>query len=217
MSIVEEVSVIERLRSRQLTTIEEVYAINGEPNDLILQKHTSYLTPLLEQFIAAAPFFMIATSDAEGNVDVSPKGGPKSSVKILDARTIVIPDRLGNRRVDGHRNILQNPHIGLIFVVPAVEETVRVNGRAFLTDDPAMLESMQVQGKVPKLATVVEIDEVYVHCSRSFLRAGLWKTETWPDPDTIPTIGAMMAEQKGWEPPDESQGKRQEEYRKVLY
>ncbi|MEZ4507661.1 MAG: pyridoxamine 5'-phosphate oxidase family protein [Thermomicrobiales bacterium] len=149
MSIVEEVSVIERLRSRQLTTIEEVYAINGEPNDLILQKHTSYLTPLLEQFIAAAPFFMIATSDAEGNVDVSPKGDPKSSVKILDARTMVIPDRLGNRRVDGHRNILQNPHIGLIFVVPAVEETVRVNGRAFLTDDPAMLESMQVQGKVP--------------------------------------------------------------------
>lgn len=217
MSIVEEVSVIERLRSRQLTTIEEVYAINGEPNDLILQKHTSYLTPLLEQFIAAAPFFMIATSDDEGNVDVSPKGDPKSSVKILDARTMVIPDRLGNRRVDGHRNILQNPHIGLIFVVPAVEETVRVNGRAFLTDDPAMLESMQVQGKVPKLATVVEIDEVYVHCSRSFLRAGLWKTETWPDPDTIPTIGAMMAEQKGWEPPDESQGKRQEEYRKVLY
>jgi len=217
MSIVEEVSVIERLRSRQLTTIEEVYAINGEPIDLILQKHTSYLTPLLEQFIAAAPFFMIATSDAEGNVDVSPKGDPKSSVKILDARTMVIPDRLGNRRVDGHRNILQNPHIGLIFVVPAVEETVRVNGRAFLTDDPAMLESMQVQGKVPKLATVVEIDEVYVHCSRSFLRAGLWKTETWPDPDTIPTIGAMMAEQKGWEPPDESQGKRQEEYRKVLY
>jgi predicted pyridoxine 5'-phosphate oxidase superfamily flavin-nucleotide-binding protein len=76
---------------------------------------------------------------------------------------------------------------------------------------------MQIQGKTPKLATVVEIDEVYVHCSRSFLRAGLWKTETWPDPDTIPTIGAMIAEQKGWEPPDESQGKRQEEYRKHLY
>jgi PPOX class probable FMN-dependent enzyme len=165
----------------------------------------------------AAPFFMIATSDAEGNCDVSPKGDPKSSVRILDTRTLVIPDRPGNRRVDGHRNLLANPHIALIFVVPAVEETVRVNGRAFLTDDPELLASMQIQGKTPKLATVVEIDEVYVHCSRSFLRAGLWKTETWPDPDTIPTISAMGAEQKGWEPPDESQGKRQEEYRKHLY
>ena len=217
MSIAEEVTIIDRLRNRQLATIEQVYEVNGEPNDLILQKHTSYMTPLLEEFIMAAPFFMIATSDAEGNCDVSPKGDPKSSVRILDERTLVIPDRPGNRRVDGHRNIIANPHIGLIFVVPAVEETVRVNGRAFLTDDPEILESMQIQGKTPKLATVVEVDEVYVHCSRSFLRAGLWKTETWPDPDTIPTIGAMMAEQKGWEPPDESQGKRQEEYRKVLY
>jgi PPOX class probable FMN-dependent enzyme len=217
MSIAEEVSVVERLRRRQITTLEQLYAINGEPSEAILQKHTAYLTPLIEQFIQSAPFFMIATADADGNVDVSPKGDPVSSVKILDARTIAIPDRLGNRRVDGHRNILENPHIGLIFVVPNVEETVRVNGRAFLTDDPELLESMQVQGKTPKLATVVEIDEVYVHCSRSFLRAGLWKTETWPDPDTIPTISAMYAEQKGWEPPDESQGKRQEEYRKVLY
>ncbi len=206
-----------RLRNHQVSTIEQVYEINGEPHSSILEKHTSYLTPLLEAFIMAAPFFMIATADAEGNCDVSPKGDPKSSVKILDARTIVIPDRPGNRRVDGHRNVLANPHIALIFVVPAVEETVRVNGRAFLTDDPELLESMQIQGKTPKLATVVEIDEAYVHCSRSFLRAGLWKTETWPDPDTIPTIGAMIAEQKGYEPPDESQGKRQEEYRKFLY
>ena len=217
MSTTEATELISRLRGHQVGTIEQVYEINGEPSDLILQKHTSYMTPLLEEFIMAAPFFMIATSDAEGNCDVSPKGDPKSSVRILDARTLVIPDRPGNRRVDGHRNLLANPHIALIFVVPAVEETVRVNGRAFLTDDPELLASMQIQGKTPKLATVVEIDEVYVHCSRSFLRAGLWKTETWPDPDTIPTISAMGAEQKGWEPPDESQGKRQEEYRKVLY
>jgi PPOX class probable FMN-dependent enzyme len=206
-----------RLRDNRVETLERLYATNGEPSEAILDKHTSYLTPLLEAFISSAPFFLIATSDAEGNCDVSPKGDPASSVKILDARTLAIPDRPGNRRVDGHRNLLANPHIGLIFVVPNVEETVRVNGRAFLTDDQELLESMQIQGKTPKLATVVEIDQVYVHCSRSFLRAGLWKTETWPDPDTIPTIGAMFAEQKGSEPPDESHGKRQEEYRKVLY
>jgi PPOX class probable FMN-dependent enzyme len=217
MSTTEATDLMSRIRNHHVSSIEQVYQINGEPSELILQKHTTYMTPLLEAFIMAAPFFMIATSDAEGNVDVSPKGDPKSSVRILDERTLVIPDRPGNRRVDGHRNLLANPHIGLIFVVPNVEETVRINGRAFLTDDPELLASMQIQGKTPKLATVVEIDEVYVHCSRSFLRAGLWKTETWPDPDTIPTIGAMIAEQKGWEPPDETQGKRQEEYRKVLY
>lgn len=217
MSSSESVGLIDRLRANRLVSLEQIHAINGVPSEAILQKHTSYLTPLLEQFILSAPFFMIATSDGEGNIDVSPKGDPASSVRILDRRTLAIPDRLGNRRVDGHGNILQNPHIGLIFVVPNVEETVRVNGRAFLTDDPELLESMQVQGKTPKLATVVEIDQVYVHCSRSFLRAGLWKTETWPDPDTIPTISAMGAEQKGYPPPDESHGKRQEEYRKVLY
>jgi PPOX class probable FMN-dependent enzyme len=217
MSMTETVTVLDRLRSRQVTSLEQVYAINGVPTEMIMEKHTTYLTPLLEQFILSAPFFAIATADAEGNCDVSPKGDPAGIVTILDPKTIVIPDRVGNRRVDGHRNLLANPHIGLIFVVPNVEETVRVNGRAFLTDDPELLESMQIQGKTPKLATVVEIDQVYCHCARAFLRAGLWKPETWPDPDTIPTIAAMAAEQKGWEPPDESQGKRQEAYRKQLY
>jgi len=94
---------------------------------------------------------------------------------------------------------------------------VRVNGRAFLTSDPDLLATLQIQGKTPKLATVVEIDEVYMHCARAFLRSGLWKPESWPDPDTIPTLGAIMCEQKELPPPDESAGKRQEEYRKVLY
>ena len=217
MSIAEEVTVVDRLRKHQLTTIEQVYERNGIPSERILEKHTTFMTPLIEQFIRSAPVFMIATADADGNCDVSPKGDPAGSVHIIDPYTLAIPDRLGNRRVDGHRNLLANPHIGLIFLVPNVEETVRINGRAFLTDDPELLASMEIQGKTPKLATVVEIDQVFCHCARAILRAGLWNPETWPDPDTIPTIAAMAAEQKGWEPPDESQGKRQEEYRKVLY
>jgi PPOX class probable FMN-dependent enzyme len=217
MSTIEATHLMDRLRNRRVTSIEQVYGINGEPTQRILDKHTAYLTPLLEQFILSAPFFAIATSDAAGNCDVSPKGDPAGIIRILDPRTLVIPDRIGNKRIDGHRNILQNPHIGLIFVIPNIEETVRVNGRAFLTDDPELLGSMEIQGKTPKLATVVEIDQVFVHCARAFLRAGLWKPETWPDPDTIPTNAAMIAEQKGWDPPDESHGKRQEDYRKVLY
>jgi len=208
---------VERLRANRVTTVDELHAINGAPHQAILEKHTGCLTPLLEQFITAAPFFTIATADGEGNCDVSPKGDPPGAVRILDHRTIAIPDRLGNRRIDGHRNILENPHIGLLFIIPNVDETVRVNGRAFISTDPELLASMQAQGKTPKLAMIVEIDEVYMHCARAFLRAGMWKPETWPDPDTVPTLHAIMCEQKELPPPDESAGKRQEEYRNVLY
>jgi len=208
---------VDRLREQRVTSVEQLHEINGVPRKAILEKHTSYLTPLLEQFILASPFFLIATADAEGNCDVSPKGDPAGVVRILDERTLAIPDRPGNRRMDGHRNVLENPHIGLIFIIPNVDETVRVNGRAFITSDPELLATMDVRGKVPKLATVVEIDEVYMHCARAFLRSGLWQPETWPDPDTIPTLAAIAAEQKNLPPPDESKGKRQEEYRKVLY
>lgn len=208
---------IDRLRERRVTTIDRLHEISGEPSPAIMEKHTTYMTPLIEEFIRTSPFFLIATADADGNCDVSPKGDQTGVVKVLDARTLVIPDRLGNRRVDGHRNILENGHIGLIFIIPNVDETLRVNGRAFITDDPEFLATMTVQNKVPKLATVVEVDEVYMHCARAFLRSGMWKPETWPDPDTVPTLGAIWCEQKDMPPPDESQGKRQEEYRQVLY
>ncbi len=209
--------VLTRLREHQVHTVEALYTQNGVPHESIVNKHTAYLTPLIEAFINRAPFFFIATSDAEGNCDVSPKGDPAGGIQILDPRTLVIPDRAGNRRVDGHRNVLENGHIGLIFMIPNVDETVRVNGRAFITNEPELLASMAMQGREPNLAIVVEIDEVYMHCARPFLRAGLWKPETWPDPDTVPTLRAIMCEQKDMPAPDESQGKRQEEYRSVLY
>jgi len=206
-----------RLREHQVTTDEELYAINGVPSQAIAEKDTAYLTPLVEDFIARSPFFLIATADADGNCDVSPKGDAPGVVKVLDPRTIAIPDRLGNKRIDGHRNILGNGHIGLIFMIPNVDETVRINGRCFITTEPELLASMALQGRAPKLAMVVEIDEVYMHCARSFLRSGLWKPETWPDPDTIPTLAAIMCEQKDLPPPDESRGRRQEEYRTRLF
>ncbi|MCC6704054.1 MAG: pyridoxamine 5'-phosphate oxidase family protein, partial [Thermomicrobiales bacterium] len=183
-------TLIERLRTNRVQTHDQLYEINGRPHESIVNKHTPWMTPLIEEFILASPFFLVATSDAAGNVDVSPKGDPSGTVKIIDSRTLVIPDRPGNRRIDGHRNLIENPHVGLIFIIPNVDETVRVNGRAFLTSDPDLLATLQIQGKTPKLATVVEIDEVYMHCARAFLRSGLWKPESWPDPDTIPTLGA---------------------------
>jgi len=208
---------IERLVQHKVATLDELHAINGTPTQAIREKHTSYLTPLLEEFIQASPFFLIATADGEGNCDVSPKGDPAGTVRILDRRTLAIPDRPGNRRMDGHRNVLANPYVGLIFIIPNVDETVRVNGRAFITSDPELLDTMKVQNRAPKLATIVQIDEVYMHCARAFLRSGLWQPASWPDPDTIPTLSAIMCEQKDLPPPDESHGKRREEYRTRLY
>lgn len=214
---VETSSAAARLRAHEVTSLEQLHALNGEPSPEILNKHTDRLTPLLVRFIEASPFFLLATADAEGNCDVSPRGDPPGAVAVLDERTIALPDRLGNRRADGHRNLLANPHVGLLFVVPNVDETVRVNGRAFLTADPDLLDQLAQRGKPPKVAVVVEIDQVYMHCARSFLRAGMWKPETWPNPDDVPTLAAIMREQKGLPPPDESQGKRQESYRSTLY
>jgi PPOX class probable FMN-dependent enzyme len=208
---------LDRLRAERVADEAALYAVNGTPSEAIVNKHTSYLTPLLEEYINRSPFFLIATSDADGNCDVSPKGDPPGSVRVLDERTLIIPDRPGNRRVDGHRNILQNPHIGLIFIIPNVDETLRINGRAFVTADPELLGTMPIQNRVPKLGIVVEVEEAYMHCARAFLRAGMWKPETWPDPDTIPTLAAIMCEQRDLPPPDESGGKRQEEYRSILY
>ncbi len=210
-------ALIDRLRRHRLATLEQVYAVNGEPSEFIRTKHTPHLTPLMAQFIRRSPFFLIATANAQGHCDVSPKGDPAGSVHILDDRTLAIADRPGNRRVDGHRNLLQNPHIGLIFLVPPVDEAVRVNGRAFLSTDPELLASMPLQGKLPKLATIVEIDEVYGHCARPILRAGLWQPDTWADPDTVPTLAAMLGEQKKLPPPDPAQPKRAEAYRQQLY
>jgi len=210
-------TLIDRLRASQVTDAETVYAINGRPSDLIVRKNIDHLTPLAIEFIAASPYFMVATADGEGNCDVSPKGDPPGVVRVLDERTLAIPDRLGNRRVDGHRNIVTNGHVGLLFMIPGVDETLRVNGRCFLTTDAEFLATMSLQGRPPKLAMVVEIDEVFMHCARSYLRSGLWKPETWPDPDTVPTLNAILCEQLAEPAPDESAGKRNESYRSVLY
>ncbi len=206
-----------RLRAHQITTVDEVEAANGVPHPSIMEKEAPRLSPLAIEFIQKSPFFLVATSDAAGNCDVSPKGDEPGFVLVLDDLTLAIPDRLGNRRADGHRNILSNGHVGLIFIIPAVDETLRVNGSAFLTRDPELLARMSVRGKAPNLATIVEIDQVFMHCARSILRAGLWKPAMWPDPDTVPTLHAISCELKDMPVPDESEGKRNESYREYLY
>jgi PPOX class probable FMN-dependent enzyme len=165
----------------------------GEPTDLVKSKITDRLNGLTRQFIERSPFLCLATSGADGSCDVSPKGDPSGFVRILDEKTLLLPDRPGNRLADSLRNILQNPHVALLFVIPGVTDTFRVNGRAEIVDDPELLEQCAVEGKVPKLALRIRIDEAYTHCSKAFLRSNLWDPAGYVDRDELPSSGEIMA------------------------
>jgi PPOX class probable FMN-dependent enzyme len=159
----------------------ELRAVVGQPSELALRKEIPRLDGHCRDFIARSPFLLLATADASGRCDVSPKGDAPGFVLVLDDTHLAIPDRLGNRRLDGMKNLLANPHVGLIFLVPGKEETLRVNGRAWIVRDDDLLERMQVTGKRPQLAYGVEVDECFFHCAKAFKRSGLWQPDRWPD------------------------------------
>lgn len=200
-----------------LSTEEDLVDLIGTPRQLIAEKVTPFVTPLIREFIEKSPYFLVATASEDGRCDCTPRGDPAGAVYFPDETTLVFADRKGNRRVDSMRNILQNPHVGLLFLIPGTDETVRVNGRATISTDPDLCQRLSMKGVPAHLVIIVEIEEVFTHCARSILRSKIWEPETWPDTDTIPTLMAMLSEQKNIDPPDESQGKRNEDYRKVLY
>ncbi len=169
----------------EIRTEAELIDRVGVPIERTAKKVRNALHPLDCQWLAASPFCLISTSGADGSCDVSPKGDPPGFTLVLDDRTIVVPDRPGNRRVDGFRNILTNPHVGLLFLVPGRGDTLRINGRARLIRDAPFFDRLVVQNHRPTLALLVEVDEVFFHCSKSFLRSELWKPETWK-PEAVP-------------------------------
>ena len=166
----------------ELTTETELRALLGTPSGGAVRKERDHLHDLDLAWIAASPFLLMATSAADGTCDVSPKGDPAGFVHVLDDRTLVVPERPGNRRADGYRNILDNPQVGLLFMIPGRGDTLRVNGRARLVSDAPFFDAMVVKGHRPVLAVVVDIDEVFHHCQKAFLRSRLWEPESW-DPD----------------------------------
>lgn len=203
--------------NNEVTTIEELREMIGFPRQLIAGKETPYLTPLLAEFISQSPYFMLATAADDGTCDVSPRGDPAGAVLVFNEYTIVLADRPGNKRIDSLENIIKNPHVGLLFIIPGTDEVLRVNGKVTLTRDPELLAQLAQRGKEPQLAMVVHVEGAYTHCARSILRSKIWDPETWPDTDTIPTLQEMLAEQLHLPEPDQSQGKRTEEYRTRLY
>ncbi|MFD0633242.1 pyridoxamine 5'-phosphate oxidase family protein [Catenulispora yoronensis] len=168
-----------------ITTVAELRALLGAPMERAVNKERTALLPIDRQWLAASPFCLVATSDADGNCDVSPKGDPAGFIKVLSDTRVAVPERPGNRRADGYLNILSNPHVGLITVVPGRSETLRINGRATLVRDAPYFDSMTVKGHRPILAIEVDIEQIFFHCAKSFMRSKLWKPETW-EPELLP-------------------------------
>jgi uncharacterized protein len=163
----------------------------GEPADVVRAKIADRLNELTRQFVDRSPFALVATSGPDGTCDVSPRGDPPGFVKVLDERTLLLPERPGNRLADTLRNVLRNPHVGLLFIIPGIGDTLRVNGRATIVTDSELLERCAVEGKVPKLGLLIEVDEVFTHCSKAFLRSQLWDPERYVDRSELPTSGEI--------------------------
>ncbi|MGW4404215.1 pyridoxamine 5'-phosphate oxidase family protein [Nonomuraea sp. NPDC004702] len=172
---------------------EELRELLGEVMPRAVTKERVRLHARDRDWLAASPFCLIATSDAEGNCDVSPKGDPAGFVHVIDDTTIAIPDRPGNRRADGFLNVLKNPHVGLIFLIPGRNETLRVNGRARLVREAPFFDEMVVKGHRPRLALVVEVEQIFFHCAKAFLRSQLWTPDSW-NPSVLPSHATLIKE-----------------------
>ena len=177
----------------EITTVDDLVGLLGEPNKLARDKGRTALLDVDRDWLSVTPFCVLATSSALGECDVSPKGDPAGQlVHVIDDRTIAIAERPGNKRADGYKNILQNPHVGLNFFIPGRGDTLRINGRARLVSSAPFFDEMLVKGHRPILAVVVEIEEIFFHCAKAFLRSGLWKPETW-DPNSVVPRRAVIA------------------------
>jgi PPOX class probable FMN-dependent enzyme len=178
-----------------VTDLDELRALMGEPSELAIKKDIGVIDEHMRAFIAHAPFALLATASAAGACDVSPKGDAPGFVRVLDERHLVVPDRPGNRRLDGMRNILENPHAGLLFLIPGKEETLRINGRAWIVRDEEILESLMAMGKRPTLAIGIEVQQCFLHCAKAFKRSHLWEPSQWPALDGLASAARMFLDQ----------------------
>jgi uncharacterized protein len=180
-----------QITGTQITSVAELEAVVGTPAKAVAEKVRPSLDAIDRMWLEHSPLCLIGTSDAEGSCDVSPKGDPAGQLAhVIDDHTLAIPERPGNRRVDGYRNVLANPHVGLIFLVPGRGDTLRVNGRARLLRDAPYFDEMVVKGHRPILALEVAIDEVFYHCAKAFMRSKLWQPETW-DHESLPSTARI--------------------------
>jgi len=176
-----------------ITTVEQLEALYGQPFGPSLAKELDYIAPVYRKLIEASPFVALATGGPDG-LDCSPKGDAPGFVHVLDDKTLALPDRPGNNRIDGFRNILKDPRVALLFLIPGVGETFRVNGRASISVDPALMQRFAVNGKLPRSVLVVHVETCFFHCSKAVVRAKLWDEASRIDRASLPSTGSIIAE-----------------------
>jgi PPOX class probable FMN-dependent enzyme len=178
-----------------LTDRDALRSLYREPHERAVQKELAVLDRHARAFIAKSPFLLIGSSDGHGHSDVTPRGDRPGFVDVLDDRTIAIPDRPGNNRLDTLENVIANPAVGLLFLIPNMNETLRLNGTARITVDADLKARLAVDGKQPTTVLVVTVRSVYMHCAKAFLRSSLWAPETWPARSEMPTLGEILKDQ----------------------
>jgi PPOX class probable FMN-dependent enzyme len=176
-----------------ITSVEELKAIYGQPAEASIVKEVGYVTPHHRALIEASPFAVLATSGPEG-LDCSPRGDQPGFVRIVDDKTLMMPDRRGNNRVDSLRNIVRDPRVALLFMIPGAGTTLRVNGRAHLTTDADVLASFSREEKLPRSVIVIKVESIYFQCARAIVRSELWNPERYVDPETLPSAGQILAQ-----------------------
>ena len=196
---------------REVNNVDELRAIVGEPDRYVANKVKDRLSPIQRDWLAHA------TTDADGSVDVSPKGDPPGFVHVIDDTTIAIPERPGNKRVDGYRNVLERPHVGTLFLIPARGDTLRINGTARILADADYFDAMTVKGKRPILALEIDVEEVFFHCAKAFLRSDAWDPSTW-NPTAVPSVAQIAkAIRYDWTQAELDARYSEANMRKVLY
>jgi hypothetical protein len=186
-----------------VTTADELAAILGEQFESQVDKVIDHIDEHCRTWIERSPFLVVSSASAAGAMDVSPKGDPPGFVRVLDPKTLAVPDRPGNHRGDTFRNVLEDPHVGLMFVVPKRREVLRVSGTAQVVKDPPLLRSMAVGDKVPTLALLVEVQEAMFHCGKSMIRSHLWEPELWGPIEGLPTYGQALVDHAALDHPVE--------------
>jgi PPOX class probable FMN-dependent enzyme len=202
---------------REVTSVEDLRAIVGHPVATVANKVKTKLSEAQQDWLSHSPLGFVATTDAEGRLDVSPKGDPPGFVHVIDDVTIAIPERPGNKRVDGYLNVLQRPRVGTLFLIPGRGDTLRINGTARVLADADYFDALVVDGKRPILALEIAVEEVFFHCAKALLRSDAWKPETW-DPTAVPSMARLARAIK----PDMTDEQLEDYYsednlRKILY
>lgn len=207
-----------------LDSEQQLREIMGETMELTIRKAGTELDSHSRDFIARSPLLCIGTANAQGRADVSPRGDRPGFVQVLDDNWLYIPDRPGNNRLDTMTNIIENPNVGLLFMVPGFNDTLRVNGKAYITGDETLADGSRVNGRAPKIGILVEVSEVFLHCAKAFIRSGLWKPESIQDRNEMPSLARMILDRAASlaSPPspaeiEEADKVIEENYRNELY